>query len=108
MNSGRHRISLRERKVDMSENRKRLHIRLSEELDSDLRRIASRFKFRSACQLAVVLLRLFVDRVEHQDRLTYIPDDEVNEIDSMFSEFADWEPTPFNTHVPVTKRKRRK
>ena len=84
--------------------RKRLNLSLTSDLHAGLTRIATRYGFNSTCELAVTLLKVFLARAQGAE----VEDAEAGlceEIDEMFGELMDYEPTPSNTLVP--KRHRR-
>ena len=85
--------------------RRRLNISIPEDLHSDLVRIARTYGFRSACQMVATLVRVYVHRVLRAEDIPTVDVSAEEEIDDMFREFSDYEPTPHNTHVPVRRRK---
>jgi len=89
--------------------RRRLNLSMSEELYDTLTRIAGDYKFRNACEMSTALLAMFARKVLHAEETNRNDEDaDEMEIDRMFVEFADWEPTPEAGHAPKVRRPRRK
>ena len=75
--------------------RYRINLTVSEELHAKLIAIQHLNGFRNVCDLATALLCIFVKRTEDND--LNLPQEEVNDIDEMFEQLSDYEPTPNNT-----------
>lgn len=82
--------------------RRRVNISLSEEKYQALTGIQKAYGFKSPCELASSLIDLFIKRVANVE--LNCGDDEQNEIDEMFQELTDYQPTPYNTAVPKRHR----
>lgn len=87
---------------------KRLNIWIPDDTWSKMHKIVTEYGFNSECELAKTIIRLCIARLESPEALANVmADDEVNEIDQMFSELIDYEPTPYNTDVPKIHRQKR-
>lgn len=90
--------------------RKRLNLSMREETYNELQKVVEDYHFKNACEVVNTLIGLFLKRVraaEDQDPPEEEDDDE-RYIAEMFSEFADWEPTPEPGHAPAIRRPRRR
>ena len=57
--------------------------------------------------MVATLVRVYVQRVLRAEDIPAVDVGAEEEIDDMFREFSDYEPTPHNTHVPVRRRQAR-
>lgn len=85
--------------------RRRVNISLNEAKYQALTEIQKAYGFRGPCELVTSLIDLFIKRVADVD--LNCGEDEQNEIDEMFKELTDYQPTPYNTPAPKQHRPRR-
>jgi hypothetical protein len=83
----------------MKAGRRQFKLYLDRELWLSLCGIADGYGFRSANEMAVALLHLFVKRCTGA-AMPEVPDDMVDEIDEMFRGLSDCELSPANSIIP--------
>lgn len=82
--------------------RRRVNISLSEKKYQALTEIQKAYDFKSPCELVSSLIDLFIKRVASVE--LNVGEDEQQEIDEMFQELTNYQPTPYTTPVPKRHR----
>lgn len=80
---------------------------MSEEMYSDLSRIAKEYRFKNVCEVCITLLGLFLRQVHKAEDQPEVEETDEETIREMFSDFESWEPTPQAGHAPKVHRPRR-
>lgn len=80
---------------------------MTEEMYSDLSRIAKDYRFKNVCEVCTTLLGFFLKQVHKAEDRPQMEESDEETIREMFSAFETWEPTPQPGHAPKIRRPRR-